>query len=240
MKPGIRAITFDVGGTLIEPQPSVGEIYAQVAREHGWDPVDANLLNERFAEVWRTKREFSFSRDGWSEIVWRTFHGAGGPVGEVQFFEELYDRFARADVWRIFDDVLPVIDQLLARGIPLAVISNWDERLRPLMKELELERYFEFMAISCEIGFQKPSSVIFGEAARKLGCPPASILHVGDSRREDLEGAHAAGFQCALLCRGKQPGERFEIGSLAELSRPNSTVKLQLRPTHHTDHTKPE
>jgi phosphoglycolate phosphatase-like HAD superfamily hydrolase len=45
----IQAVTFDVGGTLIDPWPSVGHVYAAVAAEHGLTGVDPESLNVRFA-----------------------------------------------------------------------------------------------------------------------------------------------------------------------------------------------
>ena len=45
----VRAVTFDVGGTLIKPSPSVGDIYAEVAARHGRKKVSPETLNRRFA-----------------------------------------------------------------------------------------------------------------------------------------------------------------------------------------------
>ena len=111
------------------------------------------------------------------------------------FFAELYDRFAEPDAWHIYEDVLPTLDLLASREIKLAIISNWDERLRPLLHKLKLDHYFEAFAISLEVGFPKPSPVIFEHAANRLGLPASSILHVGDSSEMDIAGANAAGFQ---------------------------------------------
>ncbi len=111
----------------------------------------------------------------------------------------------------------PTIDALAARGIRLAIISNWDERLRPLLHKLDLAKYFEAIVVSCEVGFPKPSPVIFEYAARGLGLAPEFILHVGDSREHDAEGAAAAGFQARLLERGVQDVRAGSVGSLMQL-----------------------
>ena len=75
------------------------------------------------------------------------------------------------------------------RLLSLGIISNWDERLRPLLAKLDLAKYFEVIIISCEVGFPKPSPVIFEQAAKKLGLASEFILHVGDSDEHDAEGA---------------------------------------------------
>ena len=196
----IKAITFDVGGTLIQPWPSVGHVYAEVAARHGLKNLSPEQLNARFKTAWRARPGFAHSRNAWEELVNEVF-GASTPTG---FFAELYERFATPDAWRIFDDVLPTLDALASREIKLAVISNWDERLRPLLRALKLDCYFEAFAISIEVGFPKPSPVIFEHAAAKLGPPPGSILHVGDSLEMDVQGARAAGFQALHIHRHAQ------------------------------------
>lgn len=131
----------------------------------------------------------------------------------------MFERFGEPEAWRIFDDVKPAIDALASLGINLAIISNWDDRLQPLLERLGLRKYFETVVVSCETGFSKPSPVIFEHAARKLGLPPESILHVGDSLRDDLQGAETAGFQGRLIERGKTGAGPGRIGSLLELER---------------------
>ena len=53
----VAAITFDVGGTLIEPWPSVGHAYAEVAARHGVH-VAPEEITQRFVEAWRQRGEF--------------------------------------------------------------------------------------------------------------------------------------------------------------------------------------
>ena len=210
--PTILAVTFDVGGTLIHPWPSVGHVYADAAAGNGWRNLSPEILNENFAAAWRARRNFQHTRKNWADLVDRTFAGLCEPLPSRSFFTAIYQRFAQADTWRIFEDVLPALDRLASLEIPLAIISNWDERLRPLLRELRLEGYFETVVISCEVGFIKPSPVIFGHAARRIGVAPEHVLHVGDSPAEDIAGAQTAGFQAVLV-------ERQESSSSAVLSQ---------------------
>jgi putative hydrolase of the HAD superfamily len=215
----IQAVTFDVGGTLIKPWPSVGEIYAEIAAKNGQRGISPALLDERFAAAWRGLENFHHGREEWSALVDRVFEGLTEQPPSASFFPELFDRFGEPDAWRIFDDVKPAIDALASLGINLGVISNWDERLQPLLERLGLRKYFETIVISCETGFSKPSPVIFEHAARKLGLAPEFILHVGDSAREDLRGAEAAGFQARLIERSQGGAGPGRIHSLLELER---------------------
>jgi len=99
------------------------------------------------------------------------------------------------------------------------VISNWDERLRPLLQQFQLDRYFETIVVSCEVGFAKPSPVIFDHAAKMLRLQPEQILHVGDSANEDLAGAESAGFQALLIDRDKTAVDAARIASLRPLEK---------------------
>ena len=221
MKPEghIRTVTFDVGGTLIRPWPSVGHIYADTAAKHGLTEIPPEALNRQFSAAWRRLKNFHHERGEWAALVDATFAGFTKQPPSETFFPELYERFAEPGAWRIFDDVTPALDALASRGIGLGIISNWDERLRPLLDGMGLSKYFDAIVVSCDVGFPKPSPVIFEHATKKLGAAAGTILHVGDSREHDFEGATATGFRAALLDRGEKPDRRGQIQSLCELER---------------------
>ena len=215
--PNIRAVTFDAGGTLISPRVSVGHVYAEVAARHGVNGFSPEQLSQRFGEVWKAKGEFDFSQEAWFALVRKTFGEKAGSLPEP-FFQDVYQQFGQPDVWTVFADVLPAFDWLASRDIRLAVISNWDERLHRILIGLKLRKYLEIVLVSREVGFNKPSPVIYEEALRKLGLPPESVLHVGDSRAEDLDGARAAGLQGLELVRTACPTREDQIPSLTDLA----------------------
>ncbi len=213
----IAAVTFDVGGTLIQPWPSVGHIYAETAARHGIQNAPAELLQARFKAAWRARKSFDHSRAGWEQLVNEVFEGLTNEPPGRTFFPELYERFAGPEAWRIFEDVQPALAALESRGIRLGIISNWDERLRGLLHDLELEARFETVIVSCEVGASKPDAAIFREAAARLNLPPESILHVGDSLEMDVRGAEAAGFQAQQIRRGAKKSPKRGLTSLTDL-----------------------
>jgi putative hydrolase of the HAD superfamily len=212
-----KAVTFDVGGTLLEVWPSVGHVYAEVAARNGVKRLSATALNRRFAAAWRAVTPFSHFRLNWARLVNTTFHGLTDRPPSQTFFAQLYDRFASPDAWRIFSDVMPTLDALAARGLKLGVISNWDERLRPLLKRLKLADYFEIIVVSREVRASKPAAAIFRHAVRKLGLPAGAVLHVGDSLSMDVRGARAAGLSALLLKRGAATARTGQVKSLLDL-----------------------
>jgi len=150
-------------------------------------------------------------------LVERTFTGLGESACDEKLFEALYHRFESPEAWRIYDDALSALEGLTRRGIKLAVVSNWDERLRPLLVRLQLERYFEAVVVSREVGCTKPFAEIFERAAQLLDVTPGEMLHVGDSAEEDLAGAKAGGLHALLINRQGTRPSREEIRSLREI-----------------------
>jgi putative hydrolase of the HAD superfamily len=229
----IRAVTFDVGGTLIEVWPSVGHVYAEVAARNGIKGLSAALLNQRFAVAWRSANQFGYSRADWAALVDATFLGLTDRPPSQNFFPELYECFSTPGAWHIFDDVIPALQALTERGLKLGVVSNWDERLRPLLERLRLADYFETILVSSEVGSAKPAAAIFQHAARGLGLPSEAVLHVGDDLTMDMQGARAAGLQALLLRRGDGPNQSGCISSLRDLWKalsPAAALDLPRRP----------
>lgn len=211
----IQAVTLDVGGTLIQPWPSVGQLYAEVAERFGVR-ADAERLDRQFTAAWRAKRGFDYSRAAWLDLVEQSFSGTAQPL-PAGFFDAVYEHFAEPGAWRVFDDVLPTLDALARRGIRLAVISNWDERLERLLDRLDLRHRFELVIVSCDAGFTKPSPAIFHLTVARLALAPEAVLHIGDSRTEDVDGARAAGLHARLIRRNVPPIAGEQVSSLHEL-----------------------
>lgn len=211
----LKAVTFDVGGTLINPWPSVGHVYAEVAERFGI-AVRPEAINAGFNDAWKSRHNFDYSREGWFEIVRQSFREEGGEL-PPEFFPAVYRRFADPEVWIVFGDVLHTLEELAARDLKLAIISNWDERLIPLLTALGLRQYFEGVFVSCNVGFTKPSPVIFEHAVRWLKVRPGETLHVGDSEHEDVRGARTCRMQSLWLRRGKTVDGPDQISTLKAL-----------------------
>jgi putative hydrolase of the HAD superfamily len=224
-----RGLSLDVGGTLIEPWPSVGHVYATVARQFGAGSIDPQELTAAFGRAWQKRRHFDYSRDAWRMLVQQSFAGVRTPGDAIHIteacFSAIYEQFGRAAAWRVFADVLPTLHALRQREVPIVLVSNWDERLRPLLAELGLLSLVTDVVISHEVGAHKPEPAIFREAARRLDMDAADILHVGDSRHEDYDGARGAGLNARWLRRDLEPleprgpeaGEVFAMRRLGEL-----------------------
>lgn len=209
MDRSLDAVTFDAGNTLLYCDPSPEEIYADALSRHG-RPVEPDEVGPAFRGAWAAMQRRTTAgadryggdeRAFWGEILRdvldRLDHGA--PWRHL--LDELYAAFARTEVWHLYDDSLPTLEALRERGVRLAVVSNWDRRLGEILEGLGLEGYFETVVVSAVEGFEKPDGRIFRTAVERLGVAPAAALHVGDSPREDYEGARASGLGAALIDR---------------------------------------
>jgi putative hydrolase of the HAD superfamily len=230
MPDSIQAVTFDVGGTLIDPYPSVGHVYAEVAADAGHGHLEPAILEHRFRAAWKAfPRQLHNSTD-WAELVDCVFDGLVLPPPSQSFFPQLYSHFSLPDAWRIHPDVMPALEALQQLNIRTAVLSNWDERLRPLLERLGLAPFFDPIIVSCEVGTAKPHPEIFRIAAAALDLSPAQILHVGDDPNFDWTGARQAGFN-ALLIRRSQPHDAVpHIQSLTQI--PGFLNRMSPSPSH--------
>lgn len=216
---GVRAVSFDVGGTLLEPWPSVGVVYAETLERVTRAKVEPELLSQRFHAAWKARGAFDYSRDAWRRLVVATFRDTGAPDVDELLFEAIFRRFESPGAWRMYSDAGLALEMLSDLGIPILIISNWDQRLRTLLEAMELADGFASITISCEVEAHKPSPEIFARAAESVGLTPREVLHVGDSYDEDYQGALNAGFQARWLSReGGADGERLDsIRELTEL-----------------------
>ena len=198
-----RAIFFDVGGTLIRPRPSVGAVYASVARRYGVDRT-ADEMERAFRRVWAEMKQPGLTvsrKQWWRELVFRVV----GQENEA-CFEDVFETFARPDAWQMFSDVEDTLEEARRRGLRIGLISNWDDRLQVLLEKLGLAGRFDSQTISCEVGAEKPDAKIFLTALRRAGVAADEALHIGDSYEEDVCGAEKVGMRAILVDReGRRP-----------------------------------
>ena len=219
----IAAISFDAGGTLIRPHPSVGHIYAEILSNHGVGAEPATLNNSFRVAIseepsgHRGKVSESTERRYWYRIVRKTVDSTvnDGLFGVV--FEDLYETFASAKRWKLVEGAQEILTLARERGFRLAVFSNSDQRFRKVFAELGILPFFEEIFLSSEIGIGKPDTPAFRHVESALELSPAMLLHVGDSIDHDADGAIAAGWYHLLVGRDRFPAPYRQINSLRDL-----------------------
>ena len=205
-----KAIFFDAAGTLIRLTKSVGAHYALVAERQGIR-LDPERLTAAFRIVWRempmrpatgTPRKDD-DKGWWRDLVERLLDRVApqiDPFDRDTFFESAYGHFAEAGVWKLYPEAREVL-QALAPHYHLAVVSNFDGRLRMILEHLTATKYFRHIFLSSELGTDKPDPSIYRRALEMCGLMPHEVLHVGDDPERDWKAAGAAGLQVFPLRR---------------------------------------
>lgn len=226
----IEFVYFDVGGTLIAPHPSVGEVYARAGRPHGLE-IDAAQLDQSFRRAWpiwtHPTQGGPMSAIADADATWRWWRGlVMWVLDDVRFtgerevvFEACYSAFASPNAWLLYPDTLPTLEAFAARGVRMGVLSNWDHRLTPLLDALNLSQFFEIQIVSALEALEKPDPRIFELAMQRAGLTPDQTMYVGDHAHLDLDPARALGIHAYLVDRAGRFGGPHVIPSLVDLLR---------------------
>src|SRR5438105_1706540 len=191
--PNVQAIFFDAVGTLIHPEPPAPAVYAEVGRRHGSRLTPAEVT-QRFAAAFAREEALDLAQglqtnekrelQRWQRIVAEVLDDVANPAA---CFAELYHHFSRATSWRCEPEVAGVLEELAARGHLLGVASNYDHRLRPVVKGLAPLQPLRELVISSSVGWRKPAPQFFIALTSHTGLPADRILLVGDDRVNDYE-----------------------------------------------------
>lgn len=199
---GLRAVVFDVVGTLVEPHPSVAVAYQAAAARHGVQR-DAAEIGRRFREAWRRQekldaaaaRPFVTDRarehERWRAIVDDVF--AGRPETPA-IFADLWEHFGRPAAWRPTAQGPALVRQALDAGLTVALASNFDERLHAIAGCVEPLSLVPNVFASSELGWRKPAAEFFRCVEGRLGCVADEILLVGDDPDLDIAAGRRAGW----------------------------------------------
>ncbi len=205
-----KAIFFDAAGTLIHLPKSVGHHYALVGKRVGL-VLEAAALDQAFTDCWKqmpARPAIEGPREDddegwWRELVDRVIDRVAPATGELDrdaFFEAAYSHFAEAGVWELYSEVIEVFETLHSR-FDLAVISNFDGRLRMIFEHLGLSRFLSHVFLSSELGADKPDPLIYRRALKLSRLAPDEALHTGDDPVRDWQSAESVGLSVFRLER---------------------------------------
>ena len=229
----INLVTFDVTGTLLNFNRSIGEIYADAANNFGIrvDPQNINLnLNKEMSIMNKQHPNFGLHsgigwQRWWKTVVIKTFDSTitknNSSSIEHQCLEPLanylIDRFATKNELKLTEDSMDLLKYLESKAIVMGIISNYDPRLHKILVDSGISKYFSFIVTSYESGYEKPNINIFKKAeiayasiGNKFNIN--STVHVGDSYENDYCGAKNAGWNAVLI--SPSPKEIFNNNDL--------------------------
>lgn len=199
----LRAVLFDVDFTLCRPGPALSaERYARVAERHGIELDAARYDDAREAAALNLKRHPELLHDDtiWHRFTEEIFVGMGGPAEIAsECATEIEQGWEVSGNFELFEDVLPVLDELRRAELRLGLVSNGIRDLNEFVAHHKLD--VDAIVGSRAHGYVKPHPTIFQSALQQLGVQPAEAVMVGDSLEEDVEGARALGLRAILMDR---------------------------------------
>ena len=137
----------------------------------------------------------------------------------VSDIRELEEREVLQDI-HLYDDSLPTVRELRARGIATALVSNCSHNTRPVVERLGLPAEFDQMILSFEVGAGKPQPRIYQVALERLGVADAARALFVDDQPEFCGGAVAVGLDTLLIVRpgSDLPHDAGQLPTIATLS----------------------
>src|SRR5512147_2357415 len=229
----LRAVIFDLGGTLMYERANWGPITSQAdealttyLREQG---MELNLST--FPREFR-KRIDKYFRKREKDLLETTYAFVLRDVLTDKGYRDVSDRIIRNGLDRLFaitqtnwtleDDTLLTLQKLEADGYRMGLISNAgdDDDVQQLARRFGIARYFDFILTSAACSYRKPHPRIFELALSNWYFLPSEAVMVGDNLDADIRGAQSAGLYAIWLTRraGKRTEEELLIQPDASLS----------------------
>ncbi len=216
----LRAVLFDVDFTLVKPGPELSpEGYRRVGERHGLSLDPSRYDDARAAALEDLHHHPELQHDGeiWIAFTERIVRGMGGDAeGAREVAVEMTRAWERSENFELYEDVLPVLEELRRYSLKLGLVSNTSRDLPTFVTHHALD--VDGMVSSGSFGRVKPHESIFLAALDQLDVQPEAAAMVGDSPADDIEGARALGMTAFLLDRdGRHPEAEGRLPDLYAL-----------------------
>jgi len=216
----IKAILFDMYGTLLFEEGGLEFRYEEMARRAGLD-----------VEAFIKARDLSMPESLTGAI----------PDGVVRAGVILKDmglepteaqgrRLAQAEedtrlpAVHLYPTTIPTLRALRNEGYRLGLVSDCTYLWRPVLRRMDLESRFDAITLSCEAGTTKPDPMMYLSTCEALGAKPEECVFVGDGGSNELQGARSLNIVAVLIdqewgvsCQSEHLDHDFCIHDLSEL-----------------------
>lgn len=201
----IKAVIFDVGGTLAYDESGYAEGFAAMMTGLGYP---ATAMDYRTASDAAKSDVPEEPRDVESWCEWRPdYHRAillrlGVPDSEVDtVLRAVAHRFKYYSRSYVYPESRFVLRSLRWAGYTVGIISNVSPVLPIQLEELEITPLIEFAIASDTFGCAKPDPRIFEEGLRLAGTAAENTMYVGDGIEPDVFGSSQLGIMPVLIDR---------------------------------------
>lgn len=214
-----RAVSFDFGETLATLDVN---LLAARLSERGVTALPENL-EAALPAAWASydqRIRAGGSNHPWKHFMETLLEGSasiGAATQRAELAGWLFEEQPSRNLWRRpIPGMIEICEDLARAGVPFGVLSNSEGKLAELIDEMGWSTVLRVVGDSGRLGVEKPDGRIFAWMADRLGTPAEGIVHVGDSRAADVDGALAAGMRAIwFLRRGIGEGGRHARCSAA-------------------------
>ena len=199
----LEAVHFDVDFTLAKPGPDLGpEGYRRLGERYGLALDPSRYEEARAAAIESLERHPELMHDDeiWIAFTERIIRGMGGEAaGAHECAVEMTSAWELHENFDLYEDTLPVLEELRRHGLKLGLVSNTGRDLDEFVRHHRLN--VDAALGSRAHGWTKPHETIFRAVLELLGVEPPAAAMVGDSIEDDVEGARSLGMRAILLDR---------------------------------------
>ncbi|MCW4020349.1 MAG: HAD family hydrolase [Candidatus Bathyarchaeota archaeon] len=213
----LKAVLFDLGGTLIKTAP-VPLIYKRILAAHGIHlPIKENDPSFREVDEELSFADYTLPYDEfWRISDIKTLRRLGIRENLEELAAAVTDEWHDNSGIEIYPDVKETLEMLKERGLKMGVVTNgFRFDIEDNLARIGLSGMFDATVGVDDVGTPKPNKEIFLYAVRKLGVEPHEALFVGDNPEVDYEGAENAGLKTVLIDRSN--GVRGEFRKIRDL-----------------------
>ena len=224
----IRGVVFDYGSTLITFDGDWAEVRTQAhralldaLRREGVEPREAAFLDRlaRKFDEYERKRLLDRIETTATAVLVETLQAEGMPPQPLSRIQRALRAMYMVyeSHWKLFPQTQSSLRKIRALGLRMAMLSNSSDaaNVRRMLANHKLEKMFDPVVISAEIGIRKPDARAFEPILKTWGIPPAQIVMVGDQLGMDILGAKNLGLRTIWLCtEEKSPSNRPFIGKV--------------------------
>jgi putative hydrolase of the HAD superfamily len=215
----LQAVLFDVDFTLAKPGPDLGpEGYRRLGERFGLELDSARYDEARAAAIAELKRhpELDHDEEVWVLFTEQIIRGMGGSGRTYDCAVAMTRAWEHAEHFELFEDAIPVLEELRRYELKLALVSNTARDLDEFVGHHGLD--VDAVLSSRAHGKTKPHETIFRAMLERLDVEPVGAAMVGDSLEDDVEGARAVGMRAFLIDRdGRHPDREDRLTDLYAL-----------------------
>lgn len=187
-----EAIVFDFGGVMTK-EPNREAVVRFLCESFSLTTEEFTAVNQEKRKAVQTGKK---DQDFWLDYAKR--NNVSLPKDWVNTFNHVMKSAIGVN-----PDMYNLVAKLKEKGLPVALLSNIDDRLAGLIREFDLYAPFNPCLLSCEIGLEKPDPKIYKFLLEEMKLPATSIIFV-DDKLENIEAAQKLGFDAIWFSSKEQ------------------------------------